>query len=97
MEDVQYTETLPLPVEQPPSGVQAESITSEAAMPLEKDAQQEESKSEVNLEPQKVKVEVVIEKKVEVEPEDPIFPDHYYDDGNIPVFKPVILQVELSS
>ena len=36
----------------------------------------------------KIKVEVVIEKK-ELEPEDPIFPDHYYDNGQIPVFKPV--------
>ena len=36
-------------------------------------------------------VEVVIEKKVvELEPEDPILPDHYYDNGNIPVFKPVL-------
>ena len=34
-------------------------------------------------------VEVVIEKKVELEPEDSILPDHYHDDGNIPVFKPV--------
>lgn len=34
-------------------------------------------------------VEVVVEEKIELEPEDPIFPDHFYDDGNIPVFKPV--------
>jgi len=36
------------------------------------------------------KIEVVIEKKAVLEPEDPIFPDHYYDNGKIPVFKPVI-------
>ena len=35
------------------------------------------------------KVEVVIGEKVQV-PEEPILPDHYYDDGNIPVFKPVL-------
>jgi hypothetical protein len=34
-------------------------------------------------------VEVVIEKKEVLEPEDPILPDHYYDNGRIPVFKPV--------
>lgn len=44
------------------------------------------------LEVPKNKVEVVIEKKTELEPEDPILPDHYYDDGNIPVFKPVLPQ-----
>lgn len=43
------------------------------------------------FEPQKTTTEVVIEEKVESEPEDPILPDHYYDDGNIPVFKPVRL------
>jgi|SRR5271156_2606070 len=41
-------------------------------------------------------VEVVIEKKVELEPEDPILPDHYYDNGNIPVFKPVNTSPKLS-
>ena len=35
------------------------------------------------------KVEVLIEKKADLEPEEPILPHHYYDDGNIPVFKPV--------
>jgi len=35
------------------------------------------------------KIEVVIEKKAVLELEDPIFPDHYYDNGKIPVFKPV--------
>lgn len=38
-------------------------------------------------------VEVVIEmnsKQLVEEPvEEPILPDHYYDDGNVPVFKPV--------
>jgi hypothetical protein len=34
-------------------------------------------------------VEVVIEKKEVLEPEDPILPDHYYDNGSIPVFRPV--------
>lgn len=34
-------------------------------------------------------VEVVIEKKEVLEPEDPILPDHYYDNGRIPVFRPV--------
>ena len=34
-------------------------------------------------------VEVVIDKKPEALVEEPIFPDHYYDDGNVPVFKPV--------
>ena len=34
-------------------------------------------------------VEVVIEKKAVLEPEDPILPDHYYDSGRIPVFRPV--------
>ena len=29
--------------------------------------------------------------QVEVEQEEPILPDHYYDGGNIPVFKPVCL------
>jgi hypothetical protein len=37
----------------------------------------------------KVTVEVVINEKLVLEPEDPIVPDHYYDDGNVPVFKPV--------
>ena len=41
------------------------------------------------LQPPKTAVEVIIEKKAELEPEDPILPDHYYDSGNIPVFKPV--------
>ena len=41
------------------------------------------------LEPPKSSAEVVIEKKMELEPEDPILPDHYYDNGDIPVFKPV--------
>ena len=41
------------------------------------------------FEPPKTIVEVVIEKKTVLEPEDPILPDHYYDDWNIPVFKPV--------
>jgi len=44
---------------------------------------------ETILEVPTTRVEVVIE-KVELEPEEPILPDHYYDDGNIPVFKPVI-------
>ena len=39
-------------------------------------------------------VEVVIEQKEELEPEDPILPDHYYDNGNIPVFKPVLIKPE---
>lgn len=43
------------------------------------------------FQPQKTTMEAVIEKKVELEPEDPILPDHYYDHGNIPVFKPVRL------
>jgi hypothetical protein len=34
-------------------------------------------------------IEVVIEKKEVLEPEDPILPDHYYDNGRIPVFRPV--------
>jgi hypothetical protein len=34
-------------------------------------------------------VEVVIEMKAVLPPEDPILPDHYYDNGRIPVFKPV--------
>jgi hypothetical protein len=34
-------------------------------------------------------LEAVVEEKVEIEPEDPILPDHFYDDGSIPVFKPV--------
>ena len=38
---------------------------------------------------------VIIEKKVELEPEDPILPDHYYDNGNIPVFKPVLSKTPL--
>ena len=41
------------------------------------------------LQPPSTTAEVVIEKKVELELEDPILPDHYYDNGNVPVFKPV--------
>lgn len=41
------------------------------------------------LAPPKQIVEVVIEKKTVLEPEDSIIPDHYYDNGNIPVFRPV--------
>ena len=41
----------------------------------------------------KHKVEVLIEKKLELDLDDLILPDHYYDDGNIPVFKPVIPHV----
>ena len=47
------------------------------------------------LEPSKPIVEVVIEQKVELEPEDPIQPDHYYGNGNIPVFKPVSISGSL--
>jgi hypothetical protein len=51
---------------------------------------------ETVLEVPKTIVEVVIiEKKVELEPEDPILPDHYYDNGNIPVFKPVPFKTPL--
>ena len=46
--------------------------------------------------PEKI-VEVVIEKNEVLEPEDPVLPDHYYDDGNIPVFKPVFSNVGLQS
>ena len=35
------------------------------------------------------KVEEVTMPEPVLEPEEPILPDHYYDDGNIPVFKPV--------
>jgi hypothetical protein len=35
------------------------------------------------------KVEEVTMPEPMLEPEEPILPDHYYDDGNIPVFKPV--------
>jgi hypothetical protein len=45
------------------------------------------------LEAQKSIVEVVIvtksEEPVKEPVEEPILPDHYYDDGNVPVFKPV--------
>ena len=34
-------------------------------------------------------VEVVINQKAPAKAEEPILPDHYYNDGNIPVFKPV--------
>ena len=37
----------------------------------------------------KMKVEVVIDRKPQCPVEEPILPDHYYDDGNVPVFKPV--------
>ena len=37
----------------------------------------------------RMKVEVVIDRKPESPVEQPILPDHYYDDGNVPVFKPV--------
>ena len=62
---------------------------------------EEDSDSELSdLEPEqieeppdvpKVKPEEKVEAKVEEEVEDDgeIFPDHYYDGGNVPVFKPV--------
>jgi hypothetical protein len=48
----------------------------------------EEDGAPVLLAP-KVTVEVVIVEKPVLKPEEPIVPDHYYDDGNVPVFKPV--------
>jgi hypothetical protein len=41
------------------------------------------------LEAPKGIVEVVIQTKIEGPVEEPILPDHYYDNGNVPVFKPV--------
>ena len=36
-----------------------------------------------------VNFQVLVEEKPSVEDEEPILPDHYYDGGNIPIFKPV--------
>jgi hypothetical protein len=47
-----------------------------------------QSAADVFTQRQNVTVEVIIPKKP-VEEEEPILPDHYYDNGNIPVFKPV--------
>ena len=41
------------------------------------------------LEPPKAVDERFAEAKEAPEPEEPIVPDHYYDNGNVPVFKPV--------
>jgi hypothetical protein len=45
--------------------------------------------AETVMEPPVANVEDVVMEEPVVEPEEPILPDHYYDDGNIPVFKPV--------
>lgn len=39
----------------------------------------------------KMTVQVVIEQKTVAKVEEPILPDHYYDNGNVPVFKPVCI------
>jgi hypothetical protein len=64
------------------------SIKTETPIVEKEVASEIEASIPVDLEVNATEMEMDIE-KIEVEPEEPILPDHYYDDGNIPVFKPV--------
>ena len=92
MEDVQYTETAPVAVDEQMAGRGDEPIIAEA--PLSTNIAQNPVGIEVSpdMVPSDGNVEVVIETLHERKKEEPIFPDHYYDDGHIPVFKPVTLR-----
>jgi hypothetical protein len=90
MEDVQLSKnTTDSSNMLPERGV--EFITAEAPIIPTEEQNMTVENSAPALDPPKMMVEVVVEKKVELEPEDPILPDHYYDNGNIPVFKPVFI------
>lgn len=93
MEDVQFSAS---------AGDQMEPVvesTDQEFMPVEalesatvKDTSVVEEPEAVS-EPTITKVDEVAMPEPVMEPEEPILPDHYYDDGNIPVFKPVRLSL----
>jgi hypothetical protein len=89
MEDVQFAEPLPEEVDEPMASMEEPPATSEEPKGADSLLPQTEAESFPDITPPNNTVEVAIREKPEVEAEDPIFPDHYYDDGNIPVFKPV--------
>jgi len=95
MEDIQYSnDSLDTDIETVEASVAEVHPPQETKMEIDPQAVSVEN-GETVLEVPKNKVEVVIEKKVVLEPEDPILPDHYYDNGNIPVFKPVLPKTPL--
>jgi hypothetical protein len=93
MEDIQFSSAVegslaPAMNEAAHNSVAAESIETGLDMP---------SKVQDGLAPMshgpKMTVQVVIEQKSVAKVEEPILPDHYYDNGNVPVFKPVCVLV----
>jgi len=92
MEDVQFADPIPARGDEPMTSVEEQPSTSELPVTVDPAVRQTEGGPFVDAIPPKNIVEVVIEKKAKVELEEPILPDHYYDGGNIPVFKPVSIR-----
>ena len=89
MDDVQPSPETCEPPPMPTADKDSNAMTVDALEQPEQDrpATQTEDAPEISV--PTAKIEVVIEKKTALEPEYPILPDHYYDNGKIPVFKPV--------
>jgi hypothetical protein len=93
MEDVQFSNTTESSTIMPELDDNLITTTEQPILPSEESKTTVEDAAPVPEAPI-LTAEVVIEKKEELEPEDPILPDHYYDNGNIPVFKPVLIKPE---
>lgn len=94
MEDVQLSNTSESSAEMPETDNDLITTEEQPILPTEESNTTVEDTAPI-LEAPIPTIEVVIEQKEELDPEDPIFPDHYYDNGNIPVFKPVLIKPEL--
>jgi hypothetical protein len=93
MEDVQFSNTSESLTIMPEPDINLIAAAEQPILPSEESNTTVEDTAPV-LEVPMPTTEVLMEKKEELEPEDPILPDHYYDNENIPVFKPVLIKSE---
>jgi hypothetical protein len=94
MEDIQFSTLLAEASMPAMDGISGDFLPAEAMDAVLEAPCKAEIDAAAELKAPKNTVEVVITQKPVAKTEEPILPDHYYDDGNVPVFKPVRLSFE---